>query len=108
MYKNKRIANTRSFSDYVLGKYLKEIEKVDLKSKIEYQILLNLRKSEGINLREFKRIYHKNFKEIYDCSNLIKKKFLKEDGDYLFIPENKWYISNEIIVQLLGCEVNEQ
>lgn len=105
--KNERIANTRSFNNYVNEKYCKEKEKISMKSKIEYQILLNLRKSEGINLKDFQKLYHKDFKELYDYSSLIEKKILKEEGDYLFIPENKWYISNEIIVQLLGCEKNE-
>ena len=35
------------------------------------------------------------------------REYLKEDNNHLFIPEDKWYISNEIIVRLLGCEKNE-
>lgn len=107
-YQNdKRIMNTRSLNDYKRKKYQKEIEIVSLKDKIEYQILLNLRTKEGINLSLFKKQYKKEFKEIYHYQELLEKKYLEELENHLFIPENKWYISNEIIVKLLGCEQNE-
>ena len=33
--------------------------------------------------------------------------FLKEENNQLSIPEDKWYISNEIIVKVLEGEINE-
>lgn len=107
-YQNeKRITNTRSLKDYKSKKYQKDIEIVSIKDKIEYQILLNLRTKEGINLSLFKKEYNKELKEIYHYQKLLEGKYLEELENHLFIPENKWYISNEIIVRLLGCDQNE-
>ena len=104
---NKRITNTRSWTNYKKGKIQKEIEVLSKQDQIEYEILLNLRTKEGINLKEFQNKYQKELSNLYQYQHLIEKKYLIEEKDHLFIPEDKWYISNEIIVQLLGCEKNE-
>lgn len=102
---NKRIMNTRSFSKYIDGNYIKEIENVMNKEIMEYQIILNLRKKEGISLIEFRELFGKELINCYDYTNLVNDGLLCLRDKYLFIDEDKWYISNEIIVRLLGCEV---
>ena len=102
--KNKRIENTRSLTAYCNGNYQKAVEIVSNKDKMEYQILLNLRKKEGISLSQFQEIFHKKLGDCYDYRELEKQGFLKTSEDHLFIPEEKWYISNEIIVELLERE----
>ncbi len=104
--RDRRISNTRSFTDYMMGHYQKEVEIVNKRDQMEYEILLNLRKKEGISLLKFQDKYYEKLKKLYDYSNLILVGSLKEEEDFLFIPEDKWYISNEIIVQLLGCEID--
>ncbi len=104
---NKRIMNTRSWTDYKRGFIQKEIEYLTKKDEIEYEILLNLRTKEGINLKYFKQKYQKELQELYHYQDLLEEKYLLEKENHLFIPEDKWYISNEIIVQLLGCEKYE-
>ncbi len=107
-YRNsKRISNTRSWTNYQNGFWIKEEEKLVKKDIIEYEILLRLRTKEGINLITFKEKYQKNLQELYNYHLLKEKQYLIEEKNHLFIPEDKWYISNEIIVQLLGCERNE-
>ena len=80
---------------------------LDEKSIIEYQIILNLRKREGINLLDFYYKFNKKLIDLYNYNDLINSGLLVLDDNFLFIPEDKWYISNEIIVRLLGSEVNE-
>ncbi|MBQ6323652.1 MAG: radical SAM family heme chaperone HemW [Bacilli bacterium] len=104
---NERITNTRSINKYLNKEYIKEKEKITSKTKIEYEIMLNLRKNTGIDLKCFKDKYQKELKDLYDYKNLVKNKLLIESNNKLFIPEDKWYISNEIIVRLLGSEINE-
>ena len=69
--------------------------------------MLNLRKKDGISLSNWTNKYHNNFKDLYNYSKLIDQGLLKEENNHLSIPEDKWYISNEIIVRLLGCEIHE-
>lgn len=98
---NKRITNTRSINRYLEGKYvLEEIElsKYDL---IEYEIMLNLRKATGISLSKFKNKYQKDLKNTVKIDKLIKDGFLIEEVDNIKIPEDKWYLSNEIILRIL-------
>ena len=40
-----------------------------------------------------------------EYKELLKKNLLILNNNHLSIPEDKWYISNEIIVELLGSEV---
>lgn len=99
--KNKRINNTRNIKDYLNGKYIKEEEIIYDDDKIDYEIILNLRKKEGINLDDFKNKFHKSLKKIYDYKYLVEKNFIQEKNNHLFIPEDKWYISNEIITRIM-------
>ena len=104
---DKRITNTRSFQKYLSNQFVKDIEIVSKNEEMEYQVLLNLRKREGISLLEFKDRFFVDFLEVYNYSSLVENGFLKLIDNHLFIPEEKWYISNEIIVRLLGSDIYE-
>ena len=103
-----RYEKTRSINKYLNHDYIKEdgIEYLSAKDKIYYEIILNLRTKEGINLKEFNNKYHQELKDVYDYEPLINKGLLVLDGNNLYIPENLWYISNSIIVKLLEGEKN--
>ena len=102
---NYRNTNTRSITEYLKGNYLKDKELVNIEDKEEYEILLNLRKSEGISLTDFKEKYQVDFLNKYKVDTLINNNFLKIENNHLYIPEDKWYISNEIIVKIIEGEV---
>ena len=99
---NKRIENTRSLTEYNKNNRIKNIEVLSEEDKIEYEIICNLRKKEGISLTEFQRKYQKELREIFHYEDLVKKGLLEEIENHLLIPEDKFYISNSILVQLLG------
>ena len=88
---NRRITNTRSLNKYLDGKYILEDIELSDKEVIEYKIMLNLRKAEGISLDEID----------LDVDDLIKEGLLIRNNHHLRIPEDKWYISNEIIIRVL-------
>ena len=96
-----RITNTRSISNYRNGNIL-EKELVDNNSKIEYEIILGLRLIDGIDLDEFYTKYNKRLDELYNYKNLIDLGLLEISNNHLRIPEDKLYVSNEIIVKLLN------
>ncbi len=102
---NYRNTNTRSITEYLKGNYLKDKELVNIEDKEEYEILLNLRKNEGISLIEFKEKYQVDFLTKYKVDTLINNNFLKIENNHLYIPEDKWYISNEIIVKIIEGEL---
>ena len=103
---NKRITNTKSITNYSKEINRKEIEEVGIEDKIEYEILLNLRLLEGIDLLEFQKKYKKELKEYYSYETLIQNKFLVEENNHLYIPEDKLYIGNEIIVKILQNKIS--
>ena len=103
---NKRITNTRSINKYLKENYILDIEELNILDTIEYEVILNLRRKEGINLKEFNNKYHQELKDVYDYEPLINKGLLVLDGNNLYIPEDKWYISNKIIVEILEGEKN--
>lgn len=104
---SKRYSNTKSFTQYMKSSYLKDTEHLTEKDVIEYQIMLNLRTNKGISKETFCKRFNKDIESCYNYSNLISQGFLKEKNDYIYIPEDKWYISNEIIVRFLEGEKYE-
>ena len=98
---NKRITNTRSINKYLDSNYILEVNELTKDDLIEYEIMLNLRKAEGISLEEFKNKYNCNLKDIVNINSLIKEGYLKENNNHIMIPEDKWYLSNRIILKIL-------
>ena len=104
---DKREKTTRSLTKYLNGIITKETEVLSKKDKIIYEIILNLRTKDGISLENFYKKYQVELKDLYNYQELINNNFLKEENNQLSIPEDKWYISNEIIVKVLEGEINE-
>lgn len=98
---NKRIDNTRSINNYINGKIIMNKDSLNTKSLIKDEIMLSLRKTSGINKKDFYNKYNKKISDVFNYNDILKNNLLKETDDYLFIPEEKLFISNEIIIQLL-------
>lgn len=102
--KDKRFTNTRSFNKYFSKEYISINEDINYHDKIEYEIMLGLRLSNGINKNNFYNKFGKKIEKYYNYDRLINNKFIIDDGNNIFIPEDKFYISNEIIVQFIEGE----
>lgn len=94
---NRRTTNTRSINNYLKGSYLLEEEILEKDDLVYYEIMLNLRKSDGIDLDKLYSLY----KVKLDYEELLKLGMLEYNDNRLYIPEDKWYISNDIILRLL-------
>lgn len=103
---NIRYSNTRSISHYLKAKRRVFEEVIDNKALIEYEMILNLRTKFGIIKEEFKKKYGKSFFNFYNIEKLLSKGYLVEDKKSIYIPEKFWYLSNEIMVELLESECN--
>lgn len=96
---NRRKTNTRSLTNYP-NKVVEE-ELLTEEDTIEYEIVLNLRLLEGIDLRRFKKKYQKELKDLYSYGKLVQNHLLVEEDNHIRIPEELLYVSNEIIVKFL-------
>lgn len=104
---NKRSTNTRSFNKYFSKDYVSSVEEVSTEDLMEYEVMLGLRLSEGIDKNKFRNRFGKRIDECYNYNELIDNGFIIDDGDNLFIPEDKFYVSNEIIVKFIEGEKYE-
>lgn len=102
-----RYDNTKSMHDYLNGNYVKYKEKLLLKDKISYELILGFRKINGINKKVFKDKYHQDVKSLYNIKELIKKGDIIEDDNNIFINYDKIYIENSILINFVEEEYYE-
>ena len=98
-----RYTNTKSINEYLKGKRIDYQENVSKNDEIEYQIMLNLRTIEGIDLKEFEErfgfdLYQQKSKEI---NNLINRGLLKKDENKLVATYGGMMVLDQIILKLI-------
>lgn len=99
---NVRRTNTRNLTKYLNKNYLNEENYEDRQIRIENEIMLGLRKLEGINLKDFKEKYNIDLEEYFDIKNLLEDNYLKKENNHIKINKNYIYISNEILLKILS------
>ena len=98
---NMRYENTRGLNKYMSDNYRLEELLVSNQEEMENEIILGLRKLKGISVSEFERNYQRSIFEAFNLEKAILKSYLVQKGDYLYIPEDKIYIMNEIINMIM-------
>lgn len=94
---NVRYDNTKSVPNYIKGKRRIYEETLDKAQLIKDEVMLNLRKTSGINKSLFKEKYGINFNDVFDIGFLKENKFLIETDALVYISEKNLFVSNEII-----------
>ena len=89
-----RYTNTRNLDKYPLNK---QEEKLSLKDKMTYFMILGLRKIEGISIKRFKELFNKDIYEVYNIKDLLNKNYLILKDDNLSINPKYLYVSNSIL-----------
>ncbi len=97
-----RYTNTRNVFKYIKNDYKYLEDNLTISDKIENELILGLRKIEGISIKEFKDKYNIDIREVYDIDTLIDKGYLINEDDRLYIPEDKLYVSNSILLNFIG------
>ena len=97
-----RYNNTRSINKYLNGEYRSSFEEVDINTNMENELIFGLRKIDGVDKELFKNKYSKSIEEVFNIKDLIDKKLLIDDGKRIYIPEDKLYISNSILINFIG------
>ena len=100
-----RYDNTKSAYNYINGKRMIYKEKITKNTEINDYVMLSLRMINGIDKRLFKRKYNKSIEDVFDYKKLINDKLLIETESNLFIPSDKLFVSNEIIIRLLDSYI---
>lgn len=98
---NERITNTKNLRKYLNGEYLDTSVYEDKDIRMENEIMLGLRKFDGINLDRFKDKFNVSLEDIYNIDNLVRNGYLIRDNNCIKIDKKYMYISNEIIVRIL-------
>ncbi|MDY2803928.1 MAG: radical SAM family heme chaperone HemW [Bacilli bacterium] len=98
---NERITNTKNLRKYLNGEYLDTSVYEDKDIRMENEIMLGLRKLDGIDLDRFKDKFNVSLEDIYNIDNLISDGYLVKEDNYIKINKKYMYISNEIIVRIL-------
>ncbi|MDD3304755.1 MAG: radical SAM family heme chaperone HemW [Bacilli bacterium] len=98
---NKRIDNTRSLNHYLEGSYkLNELE-LTKREMMENEMILGLRLTSGVNKNHFYSLYGKKIEDVFDLQNLLENKLLIDDGINIYIPSDKFFISNSILIEFI-------
>ena len=96
-----RYENTKNLKEYLLGNYVKNQEILSKKDKMNYEIMLGLRKLEGINIQKFKEKFNEDIEQVYNLKDLYKNKDLIKKKGYIYINPTKLYIMNEILIKII-------
>ncbi len=98
---NIRRTNTKNLSKYLNKEWVKEEILEEKKVQISNDLILGLRKLEGISISEFSKKYHLNLLELYNIKELINNGLLQIENNYLKIPKKYIYISNNILINFI-------
>ena len=99
---NIRYTNTKNMDKYLSGIYVAIKEDITKDIDMENELIFGLRKIKGVNKEEFFKKYNVNIYDKFDIINLTNKNLLIDDKDYIYIPEDKLYISNSILINFIG------
>lgn len=98
---NYRYDNTKNLNKYLEKNYVDNITKISDEEKIKYELILGFRKLKGINKEEFKNKYNIELKDVYNIKELLEDGMLEENEEYIYIPKDYIYRSNEILVNFV-------
>lgn len=106
-YNNTRYTNINNLKSYYQGidngklNYFEEV-KLDISDMMYEEIMLGLRKLKGINKNNFLKKYNCDIISVYNkIPNLLDQGILIDDGENIFVSEDKIYILNDILLQIL-------
>lgn len=98
---NIRYTNTLNINKYINNHFHDKEELIDIKTKLENEFMLGLRKIKGINKQLFLKKYGFQIDEILEIKKLIKEGKLIDDKINIYISPEYLYLSNDILIDLM-------
>ena len=96
-----RYTNTKNLTDYLHGKYKGTEEILSKKDIMDNEMMLGLRKIKGINKEAFEKKYQVKMEDVYPIKPLLRNGDLEEKKGHIFIPYEKLYVMNEILLKMI-------
>jgi len=101
---NIRYTNTKNLNAYLNGNYRIEENYLTKRETMENEMILGLRKLEGVSVSKFYDKYNVKLEEAFDIKDLLTSQRLIKYGDYIKINEEYIYISNDILIHFIGSK----
>ena len=74
---------------------------------MENEMILGLRKLKGVSMSKFFKKYGRKIEDVFNIEDLLKSRRLLKREDYIKINEKYIYVSNDILINFIGCDKNE-
>ena len=97
-----RYTNTKNITKYLNNDYIDIKDILSEAETMENEMILGLRKMEGVNIIKFKEKYHKNIDDVFDIKKLVEERKLIIKDNYIFINKDYIYLSNDILINFIG------
>ena len=100
---NIRYKNTTNLSNYLKGEYIEEKEELTDRDIEIYQVMLNLRTSEGLDLETYKILFNKDLyqEKKKEIDELLEQKYLYIHQNHLIPTYSGMMILDQIILKLI-------
>lgn len=98
---NIRYTNTKNLTEYLKGNTNPNREILSKQDIMDNEMMVGLRKRKGICVSAFEEKYHVVMEKVYPIKPLLKNGDLKLKNGYLFLPFEKVYVMNEILLKMI-------
>lgn len=103
-FDGERFGNSRDMEAFLRGEDIVcESYRPDRNEQMSEYVMLGLRLSEGIDTREFKRIFGVDFDAVFGerCDKFLRSGHLRREGERIFFTREGWLLSNAILSEIL-------
>lgn len=97
-----RYTNTRNINKYLNKEFIFEEHILDKLEQMENEMILGLRKLEGVDMVLFEKKYNIKINEVFKTQKLLEEGKLVIKDNYIFINKEYIYLSNDILINFIG------
>lgn len=95
-----RYENHKNMKDYLLSPIAKK-EKISTKERKKEYLIMGLRLIDGVSISKYKSIFKSDIFDDFNLKKYLKFEILKQKGDRIYIAENKMFISNVVLEDII-------
>lgn len=100
---NHRLKNTENMNDYIAGTYVVEDEELTKEDIYSEFMFLGLRRNDGININDFRKLYDEDIYDIYGkaINTHILDRLLEKCGDNIRLTRKGLDLANTVFVDFV-------